>query len=215
MAEGTIGAGTGVRWRADAIRWLLFSLVCAGGSLGLSWVGPVVPLPGLLRGAGLVLAFLVLPLTSLLVPVLMLRRVPRKKRKVAWQLFFPLVAGVAMGIFGNAAGGEVALADRGVWTDVVVVRMEDTGTNSCDLRTVDGREISLSLSEGDGCDDWVSKGDKLRVLYDPEGVASPTEDPDSSSSYGELLGSLFVVAVVMGTWGGVRQSRWDREYGGE
>ncbi|WP_424868560.1 hypothetical protein [Streptomyces sp. SAI-229] len=159
----------------------------------------------------MVLAFLVLPLTSLLVPLLMLRRVPRKQRKVAWQLFFPLVAGIAMGIFGNASGGEAVLADRGVWADVVVVRMEDTGTNSCDLRMVNGREISLS--EGDGCDDWVSKGDKLRVLYDPEGVASPTEDPDSSS-YGGLLGSLFVVTVVMSTWGGVRQSRWDREYGG-
>ncbi|MFC8370489.1 hypothetical protein ACFUIT_21380 [Streptomyces sp. NPDC057239] len=176
MTEGTSRAGTGVRRRADVVRWLLFSLVCAGGSLGLSWVGPVVPLPGLLRGAGLVFAFLVLPLTSLLVPLLMLRRVPRKQRKVAWQLFFPLVAGIAIGIFGNAAGGESALANRGVWTDVVVARMEDTGTNSCDLRMVNGREISLSLSEGDGCDDWVSKGDKLRVLYDPEGVASPIGD---------------------------------------
>ncbi|MFE2276997.1 hypothetical protein ACFXAE_06965 [Streptomyces sp. NPDC059454] len=214
MAEGTSGAGTGIRWRADAIRWLLFSLVCAGGSLGLSWVGPVVPLPGLLRGAGLVLAFLVLPLASSLVPVLMLRRVPRRKRKVAWQLVFPLAAGAAMGLFGNAAGEAAALTDRGVWTDAVVVRMEDTRTNKCDLRMVDGREIPLSLSEGDGCENWVSKGDRLRVLYDPEGVASPTEDPDSSS-YGGFLGSLFVIAVVMGTWGGVRQSRWDREYNGE
>ncbi|MEV7785630.1 hypothetical protein AB0O72_09545 [Streptomyces sp. NPDC088106] len=214
MAEGTSGAGTGVRWRADAIRWSLFSLVCAGGSLGLSWAGPVVPLPSPLRGAGLVLAFLVLPLTSLLVPLLMLRRVPRKQRKVAWQLFFPLVAGIAMGIFGSAAGNEVALADRGVSTDAVVVRMDDTGTNRCDLRMVDGREIPLSLSEGDGCENWVSKGDRLRVLYDPEGVASPTEDPDSSS-YGGFLGSLFVIAVVMGTWGGVRQSRWGREYAGQ
>ncbi|MER7486207.1 hypothetical protein ABTY20_09965 [Streptomyces sp. NPDC126497] len=196
------------------IRWLLFSLVCAGGSLGLSWVGPVVPLPRLLRGTGLVLAFLVLPLASLLVPLLMLRRVPRKKRKVAWQLFFPLVAGVAMGIFGSSAGGEAALADRGVWTDAVVVRMEDTGTNRCELRMVDGREIPLSLSEGDGCENWVSKGDTLRVRYDPEGAAGPTKDPDSSS-YGGFLGTLFVLAVVMGTWGGVRQSRWVREYDGE
>ncbi|MFI5565831.1 hypothetical protein ACIA6T_00325 [Streptomyces sp. NPDC051740] len=198
----------------DAIRWLLFSLVCAGGSLGLSWVGPVVPLPSLLRGTGLALAILVLPLTSLLVPLLMLRRVPRKQRKVAWQLFFPLLAGIAMGIFGSTAGDEAALADRGVWADAVVVRMEDTGTNRCDLRMVDGREIPLSLSEGDGCENWVSKGDRLRVLYDPEGVASPTGDPDSSS-YGGFLGSLFALAVVMGTWGGVRQSRWDREYDGK
>ncbi|MGA5418318.1 hypothetical protein [Streptomyces pseudogriseolus] len=210
----TSKTGAGVRWRVDAVRWLVFSLVCAGGSLALSWAGPVVPLPGPVRGAGLVLAVLVLPLASSLVPVLMLRRVPRKKRKMAWQLIFPLVAGVALGVFGNAAGGEVALADRGVWTDAVVVRMDDTGTNRCDLRTADGREMALSLSEGDGCDDGVSKGDSLRVRYDPEGVAGATEDRDSSS-YGGLLGSLFVLAVVMGTWGGVRQSRWDGEYDGD
>lgn len=214
MAVSTSEAGAGVRWRVDAVRWLVFSLVCAGGSLALSWAGPVVPLPGPLRGAGLVLAVLVLPLASSLVPVLMLRRVPRKKRKMAWQLIFPLVAGVALGMFGNAAGDEVALADRGVWGDAVVVRMDDTGTNRCDLRTVGGREIPLSLSEGDGCDDGVSKGDTLRVRYDPEGVAGATEDRDSNS-YGGLLGSLLMLAVVMGTWGGVRQSRWDREYDGD
>jgi hypothetical protein len=166
-----------------------------------------------LRGAALLLAFLVLPLASSLVPVLLLRRVPRKKRKVAWQLVVPLMAGVALGMFGNAAGDESALADRGVWTDAVVVRKDDSGTNRCNLRTVDGRELSHSLSEDDGCDDWVSKGDRLRVRYDPEGIASPTEDP-GSSSYGVLLGTLFVMAVVMGTWGGVRQSRWDRVYDG-
>lgn len=96
----------------------------------------------------------------------------------------------------------------------MVVRMDDTGTNRCDLRTVGGREIPLSLSEGDGCDDGVSKGDTLRVRYDPEGVAGATEDRDSNA-YGGLLGSLLMLAVVMGTWGGVRQSRWDREYDGD
>ncbi|MFE6590698.1 hypothetical protein [Streptomyces sp. NPDC057781] len=205
------GDGTGVWWRADWVRWLLFSLVCAGGSLGLSWLGPVVPLPDVLRGVGLLLAVLVLPLASLLVPLLVLRRVPRKKRKLAWQLTVPLVAGVAMGVFGTGAGDQVALADRGEWTDAVVVRMDDSGTNHCDLRSVDGWAISPSLSEGDGCGDWVSKGDKVRVRYDPEGIASPTEDRDSDSN-GVFLATLFGTAVVMGTWGGVRQSRWDREY---
>ncbi|MFC7896390.1 hypothetical protein [Streptomyces sp. NPDC057381] len=132
---------------------------------------------------------------------------------MAWQLVVPLMAGVAMGVFGNAAGDEAALADRGTWTDVVVVRMDDSGTNQCDLRMVDGRELAHSLSEGDGCNDWVSKGDLLSVRYDPEGVASSMDDP-GSSSYGGFLGTLFVMAVMMGTWGGVRQSRWDREYGG-
>lgn len=55
---------------------------------------------------------------------------------------------------------------------------------------------------------------RASVRYDPECVAGPTDDP-GSSSYGGFLGTLFVMAVVMGTWGGVRQSRWDREYGGE
>ncbi|MFE0801401.1 hypothetical protein [Streptomyces sp. NPDC058812] len=203
--------GTGVWWRADWVRWLLVSLVRAGGSLGLSWLGPVVPLPSVVRGVGLLLALLVLPLASVLIPVLLLRRVPRKKRKVAWQLVVPVIAGVALGVVGKFAGDQAALADRGAWTDAVVVGMDDSGTNHCDLRSVDGRTISPSLSEGGGCEDWVSKGDKLRVRYDPEGLASPTEDRDSSS-YGGFLATLFGAAVVMGTWGGVRQSKWDREY---
>ncbi|WP_307843660.1 hypothetical protein [Streptomyces sp. B15] len=205
--------GTGAWWSTDVVRWLLFSLVCAGGSLALSWLVPVVPLPAPVGGVTSLLAFLLLPLATVLVPVFVLRRVPRKKRKLAWQLIVPLVAGVAMGLVGKIAGEQVALADRGRWADAVVVGMEDSGSNECDLRTADGREISPALLEGDGCDDWVTKGDELRVRYDPEGVAGPTEDRNSSS-YGGLLASLFVAAVVMGTWGGVRQNKWDREYDG-
>ncbi|MFF7795332.1 hypothetical protein [Streptomyces sp. NPDC007991] len=159
----------------------------------------------------LLLAWIVLPLASVLVPLLLLRRVPRKQRKLAWQLVVPVVAGVALGVFGNGAGDQVALAERGEWADAVVVRKDDVKTNHCDLRRVDGHEISPSLSEGDGCGDWVEAGDKLRVRYDPAGVASPTTDGERSSDAG-LLAVLFGLAVVMGTWGGVRQSRWDREY---
>ncbi|MFH8894897.1 hypothetical protein ACH4HG_00605 [Streptomyces coeruleorubidus] len=189
----------------------MFSLVCAGGSLGLAWLSPVVPLWAPLRSVALLLAWIVLPLASVLVPVLLLRRVPRKQRKVAWQLVVPVVAGVALGIFGTGAGDLVALAERGEWADAVVVRKDDAKTNYCDLRMVGGREISPSLSEGDGCRDWVEVGDKLRVRYDPAGVASPTTDVERSSDAG-LLAVLFGLAVLMGTWGGVRQSRWDREY---
>ncbi|WP_328562070.1 hypothetical protein [Streptomyces coelicoflavus] len=195
----------------DVVRWLAFSLLCAGGSLGLSWLGPVVPLPTVVRGVGGLLAILVLPLASLLVPMLLLRRAPLKKRKMAWQLIVPLIAGVAMGFFGTAAGGTAALADRGVWADAVVVSADYSSTNHCELRTVDGQDISPSLSESDGCRDSVSKGDELSVRYDPEGVASP--DDGRSDSDGVLLATLFGAAVVMGTWGGVRQSKWDREYG--
>ncbi|MFF9140105.1 hypothetical protein ACF09G_21380 [Streptomyces albogriseolus] len=206
-----VGKDTGQR--VDLIRWLLFNLVCAGGSLGLAWLGPVVPLPAPVRGVGLILAAAVLPLATVLVPMLGLRKVPRRERKMAWQLVFPVIAGVALGVFGHAAGDHTALADRGEWVDAVVVSKDDSGTNHCDLRTTDGRAISPSLSEGDGCRDAVWKGDELRVRYDPEGVAGPTEDR-SRDSYGGMLMALFLVAVVMGTWGSVRQSAWDRQYGG-
>jgi hypothetical protein len=199
--------------RRDVIRWLVFSLVCAGGSLGFGWLGPVVPLWGPLRTVGGLVGLIVLPLATALVPVLVLRRVPRKQRKVAWQLIVPLVAGVALCILGTMSGGQVALAARGEWTDAVVVDVDLVKTNTCTLRTTDGRDISPSLSEGDGCGDYTTKGDKVRVRYDPEGIASPTERV-RTSSYGGLIGGLFVAAVGMGTWGGVRQSRWDREYGG-
>ncbi|MFF9103360.1 hypothetical protein ACF1AU_22565 [Streptomyces rubrogriseus] len=202
----------GTRVRTDVLRWLAFSLLCAGGSLGLSWLAPVVPLPSVVRAAGGLLALFVLPLASLLVPLFVLRRVPRRKRKVAWQLIVPLIAGVALGIFGTASGGATALADRGASADAVVVSADYSSTNHCELRTVDGRDISPSLSESDGCRDSTSKGDELRVRYDPEGVASP--DDGRTDSNGVLLATLFGAAVVMGTWGGVRQSRWDRAYDG-
>ncbi|MER5829257.1 hypothetical protein ABT116_00230 [Streptomyces sp. NPDC002130] len=159
----------------------------------------------------LLLAWIVLPLASVLVPVLMLRRVPRKQRKVAWQSVVPVVAGVALGMFGNGGGDQVALAERGEWADVEVVRKDSAKTNSCDLRTVGGRVISPSLREGGGCRNPVEVGDTLRVRFDPAGVASPTSDVEQSSN-AVFLAVLFVLAVAMGTWGGVRQSRWDREY---
>ncbi|MEV4045741.1 hypothetical protein [Streptomyces sp. NPDC049744] len=205
------GARSSISTRSDVVRWLAFSLLCAGGSLGLSWLGPVVPLPSLVRGVGGLFAILILPLASLLVPVLLLRRVPRKKRKVAWQLIVPVIAGVALGIFGMEAGGVTALEDRGVAATAMVVSADYSSTNHCELRTVDGRDISPSLSQSDGCRDSTSRGDELRVRYDPEGVASP--DDGRTSSNGGLLAALFGAAVVMGTWGGVRQSRWDRAYG--
>ncbi|MEV0183987.1 hypothetical protein AB0I54_32590 [Streptomyces sp. NPDC050625] len=145
--------------------------------------------------------------------VVLLRRVPRRRRKVARQLVVPLAAGVALGVFGESAGDRVALAERGEWTDAVVVHKKEARNGRCDLRASDGRGISPSLSEGDGCRDYVAEGDTLRVRYDPEGTASPTVE-ESTLSDGGLLLSLFVSAVVMGTWGALRQSRWDREYAG-
>ncbi|MGW3653394.1 hypothetical protein [Streptomyces sp. NPDC000878] len=209
VQPGSVDGGSW--WRIAMIRWSLFGLACAGGSAGLAWLVPVVPLPNPFGGVALLLACVLLPLATVLVPVLWLRRVPRKRRKVAWQFIVPVVAGVALGVLGKQAGDQVALADRGRWTEAVVVHKEERKTDECTMRASGGREISPSLSEGDGCRDWVSEGDTLRVRYDPEGVARPVEDVDTGS-YGVLLAYLIVAAVVMGTWGGVRQSRWDREY---
>ncbi|WP_232838841.1 hypothetical protein [Streptomyces geranii] len=199
-------------WRRIAlIRWSLCALACAVGSAGLGWLVPAAPLPNPYAGAALVLAWVVLPLATVLIPLLWLRRVPRKQRKVAWQFLVPVVAGVALGVIGKQAGDQAGLADRGRWTEAVVVRKEEGKTDKCLMRTSGGREIWPSLSEGDGCREWVSEGDTLRVRYDPEGVARPVDDVDTAP-YGELLVYLMVAVVVMGTWGGVRQSRWDREY---
>lgn len=91
--------------------------------------------------------------------------------------------------------------------------IEDVKTDQCTLqRRTDGTRISPTLSEGDGCRS-VSKGDTLRVRYDPEGVAGPVTDVDAESgSYGGLIAGLVLAAVAMGTWGSVRMSRWDRAY---
>ncbi|MFJ5776542.1 hypothetical protein [Streptomyces sp. NPDC093094] len=197
--------------RRDVIAWLLFSLVCAGGSAGLAWLAPALPLPGPLRGAALLLAWIVLPLMSLLGPLLLLRRVPRKQRRVAWQLVVPVVAGVALGVLGGRAGDQAALAGRGTWAVAEVVAVDQGRTNRCELRTAEGRAVSPSLSEQDGCGDSIAKGDRLRVRYDPEGAARPVERVDGTS-YAGLLAGLLLAAVLMGTWGGVRQSRWDRAH---
>lgn len=201
------------RWRITMIRWSLCALACAcaGGSAGLGWLVPAAPLRNPYGGAALLLACIVLPLATVLVPLLWLRRVPLRQRKVAWQFIVPVVAGVALGVLGKQAGDQVGLADRGRWTEAVVVHKEKGKTDSCLMRASDGPEIWPSLSEGDGCRAWVSEGTTLRIRYDPEGVARPVERTDTTS-YGELLAYLMVTAVAMGTWGGVRQSRWDREY---
>ncbi|MEV7062052.1 hypothetical protein AB0N97_04515 [Streptomyces collinus] len=93
----------------------------------------------------------------------------------------------------------------------MVERKDGSGkTDFCDLRTADGREISPALSEGEGCGEWVRAGSEPRVRFDPAGVASPATGEETGSEAG-LLAVLFVLAVGMGTWGGVRQSRWDRD----
>ncbi|MFG2347091.1 hypothetical protein [Streptomyces phaeochromogenes] len=199
----------------ETARWLAFSLTCALGSAGLGWLAPAMPLKSWIGGVALLTAWLLLPLAAVLVPMLGLRRVPRAQRKMAWQLIVPVVAGVALGVVALEAGQQSALAERGRWTTATVVDIEDARTDRCTLqRRADGTRISPTLSESDGCRS-VSKGDILRVRYDPEGVAGPVTDADTgteSDSYGGLIAGLVLAAVAMGTWGSVRMSRWDRAY---
>lgn len=197
----------------ETARWLAFSLTCALGSAGLGWLAPAMPLKSWVGGVAVLTAWLLLPLAAVLVPMLGLRRVPRARRKMAWQLIVPVVAGVALGIVAGEAGQQSALAERGRWTTATVVDKEDARTDQCTLqRRTDGTRISPRLSEGDGCRS-VSKGDTLRVRYDPEGVAGPVTDVDAESgSYGGFIAGLVLAAVAMGTWGSVRMSRWDRAY---
>ncbi|MFD3313010.1 hypothetical protein [Streptomyces sp. NPDC058694] len=196
----------------ETARWLAFSLTCALGSAGLGWLAPAVPLKSWVGGAAVLTAWLLLPLATVLVPILGLRRVPRARRKLAWQLIVPVVAGVALGVVAGEAGQQSALAERGRWTTATVVEIEDAKTDQCTLRRADGTRIAPTLSEGDGCRS-ASKGDVLRVRYDPEGVAGPVTDADTESdSYGGLIAGLVLAAVAMGTWGSVRMSRRDRAY---
>ncbi len=194
----------------ETARWLAFSLVCALGSAGLGWLAAAVPLKSWVGGAAVLTAWFLLPLATVLVPVLGLRRVPRAQRKMPWQLIVPVVAGVALGVVALEAGQQSALAERGRWTTATVVDIEDAKTDQCTLRRADGTRISPRLSEGDGCRS-ASNGDTLRVRYDPEGVAGPVTDAESDS-YGGLIAALILAAVATGTWGSVRMSRWDHAY---
>lgn len=200
------------RRRTGPIHWFLFNSACVAASVALMWFSPVVPLPALLRGAGFLISALLIPLALVLVPVFWFRRVPRKKRKVAWELTIAVIAAAGLAVVSNGAGDDRAMQERGRWTEAVVVEVEDSKTDKCTLRTRDGQEISPRLSEGDGCDaEWVEPGDKLRVLYDPEGAAGPADEMQASS-YGGVIGGLAALIVATGTCGCVRMNRWDNEY---
>ncbi|WP_199896668.1 hypothetical protein [Streptomyces niger] len=186
-----------------------------GISVAWMWLGPVVPLPALLRGTGMLVSALLIPLALILVPVFWFRRVPRKKRKVAWELTVTLIAAVGIAFLAYGAGDDHALQERGRWTKAVVAKVEDRKSDKCTLRTRDGQEISPLLGEGDGCDaERVGPGDELTVLYDPEGAAGPADEMPSSS-YGGVVAGLAALIVATGTCGCVRMNRWDNAYDGD
>lgn len=203
--------------RRRTVHWLLFTSACAAASAALMWVPPVVPLPGLLRGAGFLVSALLIPLALILVPISRLfRRVPRTKRKVAWELTIAVIAAAGLAVVSHEAGDDRAMQDRGRWTKAVVVEVEDLKRDKCTLRTAgpDSQEISPRLGEDDGCDaERVEPGDEVHVMYDPEGAAGPA-DTMPTSSYGGAIAVLAALIVATGTCGCVRMNRWDTEYDG-
>ncbi|MFH8978619.1 hypothetical protein [Streptomyces sp. NPDC017890] len=203
------------RPRTGPIHWLLFNSTCVAASVSLMWLAPVIPLPGLLRGAAFLVSALLIPLALVLVPALLLRRIPHKKppKLAIVALTVAIVAAVVLAIITRQAGNERALQERGRWAEAVVIEVENRKTDKCTLRTRDGQEISPQLSESDGCEaDWVEPGDKLRVLYDPKGAAGPVEDVDvelEPGSYRGTIGGLTALIIAAGTWGCIRLNRRD------
>ncbi|WP_196942740.1 hypothetical protein [Streptomyces sclerotialus] len=157
---------------------------------------------------------LLIPLALILVPVFFFRRIPRKKRKVAWELTITVIAAVGLAAITHGAGDDRAMEKRGRWTKATVVKVEDSKSDKCTLRTRDGQEIFPLLGEGDGCDaELVEPGDDIQVLYDPEGVAGPADEMPTGS-YGGAIGGLAALVAATGTCGCVRMNRWDNEYDG-
>ncbi|MFC7819523.1 hypothetical protein ACFUTR_33455 [Streptomyces sp. NPDC057367] len=205
------------RLRTGPIHWLLFNSTCVAALVSLVWLAPVIPLPGLLRGAAFLVSALLIPLALVLVPALLLRHIPHKKppKLAIVALIVAVVASVVLAVITRQAGNERALQERGRWAEAVVIEVENRKTDKCTLRTRDGRKISPQLSEGDGCEaDWVEPGDKLRVLYDPKGAAGPVEDVDGElepGSYRGAVGGLAALITVAGTLGCARLNRRGNE----
>ncbi|MEV0368578.1 hypothetical protein AB0I10_01895 [Streptomyces sp. NPDC050636] len=190
--------------------WLGFCVVCATGSATLGYLAPAVPLSSGLRAVTGPLAVLVLPLASLLVPLFTVPRVPLRQRTVAWQLVVPVITGVVLAVVSGEAGNEVALQQRGRWTEAVVASKESGKSDHCTLRRASGQRISPDLTEGDGCQEYVEPGDTVSVRYDPAGAAAPVT-AEESGSYGGFIAGLMVVQVAMGTWGCLRMYRQNAE----
>ncbi|MFE6405322.1 hypothetical protein ACFVOR_00115 [Streptomyces sp. NPDC057837] len=211
-------AGTGTRntpprRRTGPLHWFLFDSACAAASTTLMWCAPVVPLPGLARGAAFVVAALAIPLALLLVPGFLLRRVKHRRtpRTAVAALVVALPAAVVLAVLTREAGEERALEKRGRWAEAVVVDVENGRSDTCTLRTRDGRAISPPMTQD--CDaDLDEPGDRLRVLYDPEGAAGPLTDEITRvdldpGAYATGVGGLAALTVVAGTYGCARLSR--------
>ncbi|MDT0392161.1 DUF3592 domain-containing protein [Streptomyces dubilierae] len=183
--------------------------------MSLTWFTPTLPLPAFLRGPVFLVSAAAIPLALVLVPGVLLRRITHRKPPglAIGALIVTLPAAVVLAVVTREAAEERGLAERGRWTEAVVVDVDNGQTDECALRTGDGREISPPLT--DGCDPGrLEPGDRLHVLYDPRGVAGPLEDEDTAvdldpGAYTGVIGGLAALTVAAGTWGCARLSRGD------
>lgn len=201
------------RRRTRPLHWLLFTSACTATSVSLAWLAPTLPLPPFSRTPAFLTSALAIPLALVVVPCVLLRRIThRKPPKLAiGALVITLPAAIVLAVVTREAAEERGLQERGRWTEAVVVDVDNGKTDECALRTRDGREISPPLT--DGCDPGrLEPGDRLRVLYDPRGMAGPLEgDGDGvgldPGAYTGVIGGLAALTVVAGAWGCARLSR--------
>lgn len=211
---GEVGAervseGGGGRGRSRVLQWLLFQLACATVMVGLMWLSPVIPLYSWIRNVSWFLAVFILPFfASFLLPVVW--RIPRHKRRVAWQVVPTFLAGALLAGASGGAGNNLAMQERGKWAQARVVALGDR-PDRCVLQKPDGRKISPDLTEGNGCDGGVRAGDVLRVRYDPEGVVEPWDESGKSGSHAGVIAGAAAVFLGFGTWNFVRLDRRRRE----
>ncbi|CAL9532821.1 hypothetical protein [Streptomyces sp. enrichment culture] len=178
-------------------------------------LAPTLPLPPFSRAPAFLTSALAIPLALVVVPCVLLRRIThRKPPKLAiGALVITLPAAIVLAVVTREAAEERGLQERGRWTEAVVVDVDNGKTDECALRTRDGREISPPLT--DGCDPGrLEPGDRLRVLYDPRGMAGPLEDEGDGvdldpGAYTGVIGGLAALTVVAGAWGCARLSRGD------
>lgn len=153
---------------------------------------------------------LLIPLALILVPVFRIHHVPRKNRKVAWELIIAVIAAAALAIVSHGAGDDrqcrnAAGGPRPSWSRSKTSRATSARSALTAART-------SRLGEGDGCDaKRVEPGDEIQVLYDPEGIAGPA-DERHTSSYTEVIGGLAALIVATGTCGCLQMNRWNNEY---
>lgn len=129
-------------------------------------------------------------------------------------MFSALLALVALGLAQEDEALITALDARGVTTDAVVVRTERAARgNSLTVVvvrfSVAGKQVSAELGIVDGVPDDTSKGQRLRVVYDPQDpsqVLLPDQIDLRRVTEDYVMAGLAGAAAIGGTaWWAVRR----------